>query len=134
MGMSLVVRIVGQATLQPALTPRYGMPARTRSRRVEQAKAVQAIEQAKGVAAADEDAVGFGDGPHRIGERMQADEFVAGIAAPLDHGRYVPIVVGQRVRHEGDPANRPKPAAHRSSEHGDAFGRAKATGTEQDTH
>jgi hypothetical protein len=63
-GMSLVVRIVGQATLIPAEAPsvRHAAPRPARERR-EQAALLHRGEQAEGVAAADEDGLGVGDLP-----------------------------------------------------------------------
>ena len=55
-GMSFVVLMVGHAMLMPALAPRYGSPSRTRRRSGSSSLSIlQRLQEAEGVAAADED-------------------------------------------------------------------------------
>jgi hypothetical protein len=68
--------------------------------RFQQAEAVEAVEQAEGVAAADKDRLGRTHRRRRIGVAVDTVEFVAGVDTAFDHGADVAVVVGERVRHE----------------------------------
>ena len=130
--MSLVVLIVGQATLQPALMPRYGIPAADPlADRVEQAEAVQRRQQAERVAAADEDAFRLQDRGDRVGVAVQAVQFVAGVQAALGQRADVAVVVGEGEGDEQQPSDVAEMAPHGRRQGGDAFRRAEPAAAEQ---
>src|SRR5207247_1215549 len=100
----------------------------------EQAAGVQFVQQAEGVAAADVDGLGRGDGGDRVGAAVDALEAIARVEAALAQALDVAVVVAQGVGDEEDPLDGAEERPHLSGEECDPLGGAEAAAAQEYPH